>query len=235
MTTIRYLICLLLPLVLCTCAPAPEQPETGGVFPIAEPIPEPVIVPLPAPDYDTSQWVELVRLDTSFRLEIRYATDSNFMERKIYDCGRCFYRPAVARALAAAQAEFRKQGLGLKMFDCYRPQPYQQRLWDVMPDARYVANPARGSVHSRGAAADLTLIDLATGKELNMGTPYDYFGEAAYTTTTDLPAQVLENRTILQDVLRRHGFATIRTEWWHFNFSGPRFELSDWVWACPET
>ncbi len=156
------------------------------------------------------------------------------MEQKIYDCGRCFYRPDVADALLAAQRQLASRGLGLKMFDCYRPGPYQQRLWDVLPDARYVAPPTRGSAHSRGAAADLTLIDLGSGKELDMGTPYDYFGEEAYTTTTDLPDTVLANRKLLQDVLISHGFATIRTEWWHFNYNGPRPPLSEWVWPCPE-
>jgi D-alanyl-D-alanine dipeptidase len=118
------------------------------------------------------------------------------------------------------------------MYDCYRPRPYQQRLWDVLPDARYVARPERGSVHSRGAAADLTLINLDSGVELEMGTPYDFFGPEAHAEATNLPADVLQNRAILQDVMRRHGFATIRTEWWHFNFTGPRFAFSDWVWNC---
>ncbi|THH40084.1 hypothetical protein E4021_08835 [Neolewinella litorea] len=175
----------------------------------------------------------MIRLDSSIVLEIRYATDSNFMERRIYDCGRCFYRPAVARALLAVHHDLRPLGLGLKMYDCYRPGPYQQRLWDVMPDARYVAHPARGSVHSRGAAADLTVVELATGRELDMGTPYDFFGEEAYTTTTDLPEPVLKNRRTLQEAMRRRGFSTIRTEWWHFNYGGPRFPLSEWTWACP--
>ncbi len=102
----------------------------------------------------------------------------------------------------------------------------------MKPDARYVARPERGSVHSRGAAADLTLIKLDTGTELNMGTPYDYFGPAAHAEATDLPADVLQHRAILREVMRRHGFATIRTEWWHFNFTGPRFAFSDWIWDC---
>lgn len=186
-------------------------------------------------DYDSSQWTEIVRLDSTILLDIRYATDNNFMGQQVYDCGRCFYRPAVAKALAAVQADLRPKGLGLKMFDCYRPAPYQQRLWDIMPDARYVAKPEKGSVHGRGAAADLTLVRLATGEELDMGTAYDFFGEAAYTTTTNLPKEVLTNRQIFQEVMLAHGFLTIRTEWWHFNFSGPRYELSNWVWPCQAT
>ena len=242
-TVIR--LALLFLVLLCTCdtsvSPALSRggraPEERTVlqagFPIT-PLVTPVVLPPPPPDYDTTEWTELTRLDSTIELELRYASTDNFMERKIYDCGRCFYRPKVARALAAAHKKLKARGLGLKMYDCYRPGPYQQRLWDVLPDARYVANPQRGSLHSRGAAADLTLINMDTGVELDMGTSYDFFGEAAYTTTTELPADVLQHRAILQDVLGRHGFATIRTEWWHFNFTGPRYPLSDWTWDCAD-
>ena len=227
-------LALLLSVLFCTCAPAPPaatDAPAGQPFPVEVAVPEPL--PPPPPDYDTTAWTELTRLDPTIELEIRYATTDNFMDTVVYDCGRCFYRPRVARALADVQRELSPRGLGLKMYDCYRPRPYQQRLWDVMPDARYVARPEKGSVHGRGAAADLTLIDLDSGRELAMGTPYDFFGEAAYTTTTDLPADVLQNRAILQEAMQRHGFSTIRTEWWHFNFTGPRYELADWVWPCP--
>ena len=183
-------------------------------------------------DYDTSQWTEITLAETGIRLDLRYATDSNFMEQKVYDCGRCFYRKPVAAALLKVQADLARKGFGLKMFDCYRPAPYQQRLWDILPDARYVARPSKGSLHSRGAAADLTVADLQTGQELDMGTGYDFFGEEAYTTTTDLPQEVLDNRALLQATMRKYGFGTIRTEWWHFNFLGPRLELADWVWPC---
>ena len=223
---------LLVSTLLCTCDRAPQPvTELRAGFPVVEPPPPPP--PAPVYDYDTSAWTEIIRLDSTIRLDLRYATANNFMDRVIYDCGRCFYRPPVARALTRVQRELRKQGLGLKMFDCYRPGPYQQRLWDVLPDPRYVANPKRGSLHSRGAAADLTVVKLATGAELDMGTPYDFFGEAAYTTTTDLPAPVLANRRLFQRAMRAAGFGTIRTEWWHFNYLGPRLPLSDWVWPCP--
>ena len=192
------------------------------------------VPPPPAPvyDYDTTAWLEMVDLDPTIELDLRYATDNNFMEQQVYDCGRCFYRPEVARALARVQAALRPAGRGLKMFDCYRPAPYQQRLWDILPDARYVANPKRGSLHSRGAAADLTIIRLETGEELDMGTGYDYFGVEAYTTTTDLPDDVLANRRLFQEAMQAEGFLTIRTEWWHFNYGGKRFPLADWVWEC---
>lgn len=195
-------------------------------------LPEPAPSPPPPIDYDTVEWMEITRHDPSILLDLRYATDSNFMEQVIYDCGRCFYRPEVGLALLRVQERLRADGLGLKMFDCYRPGPYQQRLWDVLPDPRYVANPVRGSLHSRGAAADLTVVRLADSTELAMGTPYDYFGEAAYTTTTDLPDSVLANRQFFQAAMIAEGFLTIRTEWWHFNFRGPRYPLSEWVWPC---
>ncbi len=228
-----WFLSLLLCLFLCTCGRAPEAPPVlQAAFPVVVPPPPPP--PAPVYDYDTSKWTELIRLDSTIRLDLRYATDNNFMKRVIYDCGRCFYRPEVARALLRVHHDLKARNLGLKMFDCYRPGPYQQRLWDVLPDARYVANPKRGSLHSRGAAADLTLVELDTGEELDMGTTYDFFGEEAYTTTTDLPEAVLHNRTLFQQAMRKHGFLTIRTEWWHFNFAGPRLELSDWVWPCVE-
>ena len=223
---------LLLLILHCSCAPSPAEPPPvlSAAFPVDVPPPPPA----PVIDYDTTAWTEITRLDTSIRLDLRYATANNFMEQQVYDCGRCFYRPAVARALVAVHRELGARGLGLKMFDCYRPAPYQQRLWDILPDARYVARPSRGSLHSRGAAADLTVYDRATGAELDMGTGYDFFGEAAYTTTTSLPREVLDNRALFQAAMRNHGFGTIRTEWWHFNFLGRRYPLSDWVWPCTD-
>lgn len=117
------------------------------------------------------------------------------------------------------------------MFDCYRPRPYQQRLWDKKSDPNYVTPPAQGSMHSRGAAVDLTLVD-AKGVELDMGTPYDFFGEKAHTDYTKLPAKVLENRRLLREAMEAAGFKGIRTEWWHFSYRLKQYPLSDYVWPC---
>ncbi len=176
-------------------------------------------------------FTEVVALDASIRLDIRYATTNNFTKAKIYDCPRCLLRPEAAEALVKAHKMLQKKGLGLKMFDCYRPRPYQQRLWDKVPNADYVTPPAKGSMHSRGAAVDLTIVD-ANGKELDMGTPYDFFGVAAHTDHTNLPAKVLENRRLLRETLAAVGFKGIRTEWWHFSFQGKNYPLSDYVWPC---
>ena len=183
------------------------------------------------PDYDTNQWTDLALLDSSILLDLRYATENNFVQEKMYDCARCFFRPEAARAVVAVHRELQRQGLALKMLDCYRPRPVQWKLWEKVPDRRYVADPRKGSMHNRGAAADLTLAD-STGRELEMGTPYDFFGPEAYPSYTALPDSVLANRALLRETMMRHGFRPTPTEWWHYSFGGKNYELSDMLWKC---
>lgn len=178
-------------------------------------------------------FAEVTTLDRTIRLDIRYATTDNFTKSKIYDCPRCLLRPEAAAAIVKAHKMLQKKGFGLKMFDCYRPRPYQQRLWDKVPDPNYVTPPVKGSMHSRGAAVDLTIVD-AQGRELNMGTAYDFFGVAAHTDHTNLPAKVLDNRRLLRETLEAVGFKGIRTEWWHFSYQGKSYPLSDYVWPCKD-
>lgn len=188
--------------------------------------------PPPAIQPDQHQeFVEIARLDPTIRQEIRYASDNNFTHSVIYDCPDCMLRPEVAKALVAANKILNKKGLYLKVFDCYRPRPYQQRLWDKVPNPDYVTPPAKGSMHSRGAAVDLTIID-AKGKELNMGTPYDFFGPEAHTDYLKLPAEVLMNRRLLRETMEAAGFRGIRTEWWHFSYQRKQYPLSDYLWPC---
>ncbi|MCE2822257.1 MAG: M15 family metallopeptidase [Saprospiraceae bacterium] len=174
---------------------------------------------------------DLALMDSTIRQEIRYATANNFTKAVIYDCPACLLRPEVAEALVQVNQSLRKQGLYLKVFDCYRPGPYQQRLWDKVPNPDYVTPPAKGSMHSRGAAVDLTIVD-STGKELNMGTEFDFFGVEAHTDNLNLPAEVLKSRQILRDAMEAAGFGGIRTEWWHFSYRQKQFPLSDYVWPC---
>ncbi|MCZ2102268.1 MAG: D-alanyl-D-alanine dipeptidase [Chitinophagales bacterium] len=164
-------------------------------------------------------------------LDLRYATNNNFTHKKIYDCGRCYLRPEAAENLLKAQQELKEKfGYSFKIFDCFRPKAYQQRLWDIVPDADYVTPPAKGSMHSRGLAVDLTLID-EHGKELDMGTPFDYFGEEAH-YSYDHPEAVKRNRWILKSTMERYGFGGIRTEWWHFSYRKATYPLDEWVWEC---
>jgi len=180
---------------------------------------------------DNDNFRDVKALDPRILLDIRYATDNNFTKSKIYDCPRCLLRPEAAEAIVKANKALKAKGLALKMFDCYRPRPYQQRLWDKMPNPNYVTPPAKGSMHSRGAAVDLTLVD-SSGKELNMGTTYDFFGVEAHTDNLNLPAEVLKNRKLLRETLEAVGFKGIRTEWWHFSYQAKKYALSDYVWPC---
>jgi zinc D-Ala-D-Ala dipeptidase len=176
---------------------------------------------------------EFTQLDANKGLviDIKYATKDNFTKKVIYPCGKCYLRPLAATAIFKANTILKeKYGYKLKMFDCYRPRPAQQRLWDVVPNPDYVTPPAKGSMHNKGLAVDLTIVDK-NGKELDMGTPYDFFGEKAHTDNLTLPKNVLENRTILKDVMKSVGFDGIRTEWWHFSYKTTA-GLSSWEWAC---
>jgi D-alanyl-D-alanine dipeptidase len=192
--------------------------------------------PPPAPDtfdYDTTQWLELIYLDSTIQLDLRYATENNFVGQVMYDCPRCFLRPAAARATIAAHQELKAEGLGLKMYDCYRPRDVQWKLWEIFPQPGYVADPRKGSIHNRGGAVDLTIVTLE-GEELAMGTDFDFFGPKANHTYTDFPEEVLNNRMKLKTLLGKYGFSPIRSEWWHYNFREEKYELADAEWKCPE-
>ena len=218
-----------------TSAPVKSQPRASSGPGSAAPLPTPVKPPAPtdAASIAKGGFSDVAVLDPSINLDIRYATADNFTKSKIYDCPRCLLRLEAAKAIVKAHKALQKKGLGLKMFDCYRPRPYQQRLWDKVPNPDYVTPPAKGSMHSRGAAVDLTIVDKA-GKELDMGTPYDFFGKEAHTDNLNLPAQVLANRRLLTEALEAVGFKGIRTEWWHFSFQGKNYPLSNYVWPCED-
>ncbi len=199
--------------------------DTISAFPVME---EPAP---PVPDYDTLEWTDLHLLDESIAIDMRYATENNFVEEKMYECGRCFLRPEVAKQVVKVHKILQERGLGLKMFDCYRPRPIQWKLWEKVPDKRYVSDPRKGSMHNRGAAVDLTIVD-AEGKQLDMGTTYDFFGPEAWSTYQDLPDSILANRKLLRGLLEEEGFRGIRTEWWHFSYPGKGYALSDMLWNC---
>lgn len=183
------------------------------------------------PDYDTTQWTDVSYLDETVVLDLKYATTDNFVKTVMYECPRCFLRPPAAKALVAIHQDLQQKGLGLKVFDCYRPRPVQYKLWEILPDKNYVANPDKGSMHNRGAAVDLTIVD-STGAELDMGTSFDFFGKKAWHEYQNLPAAVLENRKLLKESMEVHGFKAIRTEWWHYALNGMGYPLDEMVWDC---
>jgi len=161
-------------------------------------------------------------------IDVRYATPNNFMQTPLYPIAKVFLRAPAANALADVERELAADHLGIKVFDGYRPYAITKLMWDKIHNADFVADPAKGSRHNRGAAVDLTLIDLRTGQEIAMPTPYDDFTSRARQDFNDLPADVIANRAKLRDVMTRHGFEPLPSEWWHFDYAGwQRFELMD--------
>jgi D-alanyl-D-alanine dipeptidase/L,D-peptidoglycan transpeptidase YkuD (ErfK/YbiS/YcfS/YnhG family) len=164
----------------------------------------------------------LVNVETipGVRFDIRYASPNNFMGFKIYPQAACYLRKEVAAALKEVQEELTQMGLGLKVFDGYRPLPVQQAMWDAIQDERYVSNPkVNKGRHTRGTAVDLTLVD-ANGQELEMPTPFDDFSEKAHSNNPNVSESAKKNRALLKEVMARHHFEQIPTEWWHFDFEG---------------
>jgi D-alanyl-D-alanine dipeptidase len=168
-----------------------------------------------------SELVDIRQVNPHIRLDIRYATVNNFTHTRVYDEARCFLRADVAQRLSAVERDLEREGLALKVYDCYRPLSVQKKFWALVPDERYVANPAKGSRHNRGAAVDLTLV-TPDGREVAMPTPYDDFTEKAHRDAKDVPSEAVRNRQILERAMVRHGFIPLPTEWWHFD--GPGWE-----------
>lgn len=172
--------------------------------------------------------VDLKEFIPEIVLDIRYATKNNFTGEQIYELPLAYARRPVAEALNRVQAALEKEGLGVKIFDAYRPYSATVRFYEVYPDTTYVASPYRGSRHNRGCALDLTLIHLSTGKELKMPTGYDAFTRAAWPSTHVQDPEVRKNRAKLIAVMEEHGFRVNASEWWHFDFQGwNRFEVLD--------
>lgn len=172
------------------------------------------------------QLVDLATL--GIPLQIHYATDRNFMKRKLYPEARAFLRAPAARALVEVQRELAPLGIGIKVWDGYRPYSITEAMWEPIKNPDFVADPAFGSRHNRGAAVDLTLIFLNPGDTLAMPTPYDDFSKRARHDYEQLPPKVLEHRAQLRDVMMKHGFEPLPSEWWHYDFKGwERFELLD--------
>jgi len=179
-----------------------------------------------------SDFVRLKDLSADFVYELKYATPDNFLKQAVYDCGECYLRKSTAEALVKANEAFKQLGYRIKLFDCYRPLSVQKKMWKILPGTHYVANPAKGSKHNRGAAVDLTLVD-AQGKELNMGTPFDFFGKEAHHTYTEHSKEVLENRKLLKETLDKYNFKSIYSEWWHYEYRPEmQSKVENFEWQC---
>lgn len=174
---------------------------------------------------------ELVDLEeeiSDIRLDVRYATEDNFMGEQLYPVAKAVLRKPAAEFLSEAQEDLKERGLELEVFDGYRPYEVTEKMWEPYQDPDFVADPAEGSRHNRGCAVDVTLVDSANGEELVMPTGYDDFTEKAAHDYGELPEEAIRNRDLLREVMEGHGFAALETEWWHYDCQDwERFEVMD--------
>ncbi len=191
-------------------------------------------------------FVYLENIIPDIRVEVRYCSTDNFMGQPVdgYRQPCIILTRQAAQALAAVQAELRAQGLGLKVFDAYRPQRavnhfvyWSQQAHDTLKKAEYYPDIpkkelfnrgyiAAHSSHSGGSTVDLTLIDLNTGQELDMGTPYDFFSPLSWPSSMEVSPEARQNRLQLQRLMEWHGFRHLKTEWWHFTLREEPFPAS---------
>jgi D-alanyl-D-alanine dipeptidase len=171
--------------------------------------------------------VDLEKFIPGIVLEIRYATTNNFTKEKVYNLAKAYARRPVAEALKKAQADFKKLGYGIKIYDAYRPYSATVKFYELMKgDTTNVANPYKGSRHNRGCALDMTLVDLKTGKDLRMPTDHDAMQKESWPTAPMSDPEIRRNRETLISVMEKNGFKVYVTEWWHFDFVGwERFEV----------
>jgi len=196
----RRALGLTLVLLAASCAPALRPPvETGKR----------------APDL-----VEIVTLDPGLHLDIRYATAHNFVGRPVYKEARAFLQRPAAEALVRAHRALAAEGYGIVVFDGYRPWSVTKLFWDVTPEDKkeFVADPSQGSRHNRGCAVDLSLYDLATGREVEMPSGYDEMTERAYPDYAGGPAEARARRALLRAAMEAQGFTVYSSEWWHYDY-----------------
>jgi D-alanyl-D-alanine dipeptidase len=188
--------------------------------------------------FKPSDLVELSTLDTSFKLDIRYATPNNFVNQPVYDEARAFLQRPAAKALVEVNKELKSLGFGLLIFDGYRPWSVTKLFWDLTPpeNRKFVADPTKGSRHNRGCAVDVSLYRLSTGEVVNMTSDYDEMTERAYPNYTGGTAEQRKMRDLLRSKMEKHGFEVYPYEWWHFDFKGwENYRIQDIAFSEIET
>jgi D-alanyl-D-alanine dipeptidase len=164
--------------------------------------------------------VELVKLDNTIKLDIRYARTDNFVGHAVYTEARAFLQRPAAEALLCVHHKLAEKNLGIVIFDGYRPWAVTKIFWEVTPEdkRKFVANPATGSRHNRGCAVDLSIYDLRTGKEIEMPSDFDEFTERASPDYKGGTAKQRKNRDLLRRLMEAEGFTVNSNEWWHFDY-----------------
>ncbi|MDX1941687.1 MAG: M15 family metallopeptidase [Saprospiraceae bacterium] len=187
-------------LLLSACATKPPK-ETGNFKP--------------------TDLVELITLDPTIKLDIRYATNNNLVGRPVYTEARAFLQRPATEALVRVHQSLKPMGYGLMVFDGYRPWSVTKLFWDITSkeNKKFVADPKKGSRHNRGCAVDLTLFDLATGKEIEMTGLYDEMSERSYPDYSGGTEVQRKMRDLLRSKMEAEGFTVYEYEWWHFDFN----------------
>ena len=178
-------------------------------------------------------WLDLGIVDSTFILSMPYATVDNFLKEKIYPCAKCFLRNNAGEALLNAQKDAQSKGYSIIIYDCYRPLPLQQKMFDIKPDTKYIADPKRGSKHNKGVAVDISLADK-NGNPLDMGTSFDDFSDKANYYSDEISVEAKKNRKLLREIMLANDFTPYDNEWWHFNYKKTDYPNADWVWDCNE-
>ena len=170
--------------------------------------------------FRTPDLVEIVKLDPTIKLDIRYATANNFLGRRVYKEARAFMQRPAAEALVRVNQSLRKQGYGLIVFDGYRPWAVTKVFWDATPEDRkiFVADPSKGSRHNRGCAVDLSMFELKNGKTVQMPSEYDEMTERAHINYSCATPESARLRDILRGAMEAEGFAVYEPEWWHYDY-----------------
>jgi len=176
--------------------------------------------PLEAGPFRAPDLVEIVKLDPTIRLDIRYATKNNFLGKRVYSEPRAFLQRPAAEALVRANQTLRKQGFGLIIFDGYRPWSVTKVFWDATAEDKkiFVADPSKGSRHNRGCAVDLSLFDLKTGAEVKMPSEYDEMTERAHINYECATPEAKRLRELLRAAMTAEGFSVYEPEWWHYDY-----------------
>jgi D-alanyl-D-alanine dipeptidase len=163
--------------------------------------------------------VDVQRLIPRVQVDLKYATPDNFTGQAVYHFNRCLLHKEAAMRLHAVQVELEAMGLGLKIWDGFRPIEAQWKFWEMMPDERYVSDPRKGGRHTKGTAVDVTLVNK-DGEELPMPSGFDDFSEKAHYNYLGASEEATRNRNLLRKVMEKHGFVGLETEWWHFDLIG---------------
>lgn len=183
---------------------------------------------------DENAFVNLKNYSNDFVFDMKYATPDNFLKEQVYPCDECFLRVKTIKALLQANQAFIEKGYRIKLYDCYRPLAIQKKMWKIVPNPTYVANPKKGSIHNKGGAVDITLVD-SMGVELNMGTGFDFFGPEAGHNYTNLSAEILANRQLLKVIMLQYNFKSFDSEWWHYNLNNSAIDaVSNLKWRCED-